>query len=236
MHKQYNTTREELIKVPIPAQTESYKPITHGNLISLTTAAIKSCGFELGKEVYTCSNDGNVANGKYMLKFGDDPDMSIMIAWQNSYNKKVSLKFAIGTWVFICENGMCKGDIGSFKSKHVGDVQDITPEKIKEYICSAAETFYSLVREKEEMKTIVVSEKRRAEILGRLFIQEEIINSTQLNTIKRELKEPTHDYGELGSLWEFYNYTTFAVKNANPRDWMQVQQDLHKFFISEFNI
>ena len=233
---EYTVTEEFLLGVPVPAQTSTYKPVSHGRLIDLTRGAIRDCGFKLKKEVYTSSRDGLRANGKYLIEFGNDPDMSIMIAWQNSYDKKISLKFAIGTWVFICENGMCKSDIASFKTKHVGDVQEVTPEKIKEYICQAAETFYELVDEKETMKGINLTEQERAELLGRMFIIEEVITSTQLNAIKREIQEPTYDYNSPGTVWEFYNYCTFAIKNANPRYWLQVQEDLHQFFTVEFNI
>ena len=32
----------------------------------------------------------------------------------------------------------------------------------------------------------------------------------------RELEAPTHDYGAPDSLWELYNYTTFAMKESHP--------------------
>lgn len=234
--KEYTVDRDFLTKVPIPAQTETYKPVSHGSLISLTIRAIKECGFNLEREVYSASADGNVANGKYLIRFGNDSDISIMIAWQNSYNKKVSLKFAIGTWVFVCENGNVSGDMGAFKSKHIGDVQEVTPERIREYICQAAETFYDMVKVKDEMKDIAVSERLRAEIIGRMFILEEVITSTQLNIIKREFKEPTHDYDAPGSAWEFYNYCTFALKDSHPRYWLEAQQYIYAFFVKEFHL
>lgn len=234
--KEYTVDWDFLTKVPIPAQTETYKPVSHGSLISLTIQAIRDCGFTLEREIYSASADGNVATGRYLIRFGNDSDISIMIAWQNSYNKKVTLKFAIGTWVFVCENGNVAGDIGAFKSKHVGNIQEVTPERIKEYICQAAETFYDMVKVKDEMKDIHVSPTLRAEIIGRMFILEDLLTSTQLNIVKREIAEPTHDYDAPGSVWEFYNYCTFALKGAHPRFWMEAQQDIYQFFIKEFNI
>ncbi len=230
------THEEFLLRVPIPAETSTYKPVSHGELMKLTKDALIKCNFHLEKEVYTHSKDGMRATGRYLLRFGQDPDMSIMIAWQNSYDKKISLKFAIGTWVFVCENGCVAGNIGAFKSKHTGDIQDITPAKIEEYICQAAETFYNMVDEKEAMKTINVTAKERAELLGRMYIIDELLTSTQLNIVKREIKEPTYDYGAPMTVWEFYNYCTFALKDANPRYWISSQENLHQFFIDEFNI
>ncbi len=168
--------------------------------------------------------------------FGEDADISIMIAWQNSYNKKVSLKFAIGTWVFVCENGNVAGDIGAFKSKHVGDVQEVTPERIKEYICQAAETFYDMVKAKNIMKEISITPKEVAHLLGEMFVIEDLITSTQLNIIKREFFDPTYEYGADDTVWEFYNYCTFALKSAHPRYWMQAQQAVYQFFTREFKI
>jgi len=234
--RQIDVSKDFILSIVVPEQTNTYKPIAHKTLIDSTLEAIASCGFNVLREVYTYSKNGMRANGKYMLEFGDDPDMSIMIAWQNSYDKSLSVKFAIGTWVFVCTNGMVSGDMGAFRSKHVGDVQEITPAKLKEYICGAREVFYSMVESKEKMKEIEITPRERAELLGRLFIETEMITSTQLNIVKNEIQTPTYDYGAPDTIWELYNYVTFALKDANPRFWLQAQIDVHKFFINEFNI
>ena len=53
---------------------------------------------------------------------------------------------------------------------------------------------------------------------------------TQLNIISRELKAPTHDYGAKDSVWELYNYTTFAMKETHPSNWMSNHIKAHQFF------
>ena len=233
---QVETNKQFLCRVVIPAQTSTYKPVAHKTLMDLTLDAIESCGFQLEKEIYTYSKDGQRANGKYLLKYGNDSEMSLMIAWQNSYDKSLSLKFAIGTWVFICENGCVSGNMGAFKSKHVGDVQEVTPQSIKDYICGAGDTFYRMVDAKEAMKEIQLSKQQVAELLGRMFVEKEIIISTQLNTIKREIDKPTYEYGAPGTLWELYNHITFSLKDCNPTYWLETQQKSHQFITEEFNI
>jgi hypothetical protein len=44
------------------------------------------------------------------------------------------------------------------------------------------------------------------------------------------LNNPTHDYGAPDSLWELYNYTTFAMKEVHPGLWMENHISAHKFF------
>jgi hypothetical protein len=57
-----------------------------------------------------------------------------------------------------------------------------------------------------------------------------------MNIIEREMKNPTHDYGAPDSLWELYNYTTFAMKEIHPTLWMQNHQAAHNFFVNEAGI
>lgn len=225
-----------LQSVPVPDNTRTWKPVSHSKLIDITLEGLDQCGFILDREIYTYSSEGLKANGKYHLSYGNDPDMGLMIAWQNSYDKTLSLKFAVGGHVFICENGVVRGDIGTYKSKHIGQIQHVTPQLLREYICQAGDTFEDMIKEKQKMKEIEVTKKTTAELLGRLFIEDAIITSTQLNIIKSELKKPTHDYGAPGSLYELYNYNTFALKEANPSIWMDTQMKIHKFYTKEFGI
>ncbi len=228
--------KEYLISVPIPEQTSTYKPVSHEELITVTLQSIHACGFELVKEVYTYRKEGLIANGKYLLKYGDDKDMSLMIAWQNSYDKSLSLKFAVGTWVFICENGCVSGNMGAFRSKHIGDVQTVSPAMLREYICKAGEQFDSMVLQKERMKEITITSKERAALLGILYIEKQLITSTQLNIIKDIIKKPNYDYQAEGTVWELYNYITEAIKDISPQYWLQAQVNIHKFFESEYSL
>jgi hypothetical protein len=230
------SSKEFLKSLEIPKQTSWYKPVGHGHLMDITQEALDRCNFVLTKEEYTYSAHGSKANGKYHLAWGDDPDMGMMIAWQNSYNKTLSLKFAVGASVFICENGIVKGDMGTFKSKHVGEIQSVTPRLLADYISNAGDTFDKMVIEKKRMQEIEVTKRTTSELMGRLFMEEGIITSTQLNIINRETKKPTFDYGHPGSLWELYNHVTYSLKSASPNTWMQQQIDNHQFFTKEYGI
>jgi hypothetical protein len=220
----------------VPQQTRSYKPVSHEQLIDLTLESIYQAGFELDKETYTASTDGLVANGRFTISNVADRDMQLQIGWQNSYNRKVSLKFAIGARIFICQNGCVSGDYGSFKTSHIGKVQTFAPATITEYIKSAGDAFRKLQSDRDVMKNIELTSTRKAELLGQLYIEKEIINSLQLNIIKDEIKKPTFDYGAENSLWELYQYTTYALKQQHPGSWMSSHIETHEFFVNEAGI
>ncbi len=231
-----NPTKELLMSLATPDKTRTYKPVSHKELIETTLESIDKCGFSLTRELYSHGREGMIANGKYHLAYGEDPDMGLMVAWQNSYDKSLSLKFAVGGFVFICANGMVKGDMGTYKSKHVGDVQQITPATLREYICSAGDTFHKMVIEKQRMKEIEVTKRVSAELIGRMYIEEGIITSTQMNIIKKEMKDPSYEYGCDGSLWQLYNHHTHSLKESSPQFWMSQQISAHKFYTKEFSI
>ena len=156
--------------------------------------------------------------------------MQLQIGWQNSYDKTMSLKFAIGAHIFICSNGSVHGDMGSFKKAHKGEIQNFTPKAITEYIKQAGDTFQRMQSEREAMKQIEITKRTQAELIGRMLIEEEFLRVDQMSIIRAELDNPSFDYGAEGSMWELYNHTTHALKNTHPSLWMKHHQEAHRFF------
>jgi hypothetical protein len=214
----------------VPVQTRTYKPVSHSSLIDLTLNSIEKAGFKLDKETYSSAVDGQIANGRFSISNVADSEMQLQIGWQNSYNKQLTLKFAIGTRILVCQNGCVSGDFGAFKRKHVGEIQSFTPGAIVDYIAQAGEAFTLMQQQRESMKQIEITKRTKAELVGRMMLEEQFITSTQLNIISRELKAPTHDYNAKDSLWELYNYTTFAMKESHPAQWMESHIKAHAFF------
>ncbi len=232
----YVATKDILINAPVPAETRTYKPVTHQQLMDLTLESIYQAGFTLERELYSSAVGGNVANGRYTIKNVADSEMQLQIGWQNSYNKSLSLKFAIGTHIFICQNGCVSGDYGAFRRKHVGEIQTFTPTAITEYIKQAGEAFQKMQEERDAMKNIEITKRTTAELIGRMIIEENIIESTQLNIIRREIDNPSFDYGASGSMWELYQHTTYAMKEVHPSLWMRNHINAHSFFVNESGV
>ena len=64
---EYNTTRQSLILADIPAQTRTYKPVSHEQMMDVTLEGILKSGFKLDQETYLSSNDHQIATGKYTI-------------------------------------------------------------------------------------------------------------------------------------------------------------------------
>ena len=228
----YTSLKHLVTAVPVPAQTATYKPVSNAQLIDLTLAAIDGAGFTLGKEAYTLAADGQVATGKFTLSNIMDSEMQIQIGWQNSYNRQVSLKFAIGVNIMICSNGLVSGDMGTFKKAHKGAIQEFTPSAITEYIKSAGDAFKEMQSQREMMKQVEITKRQQGELLGRMVVEEQIISTMQLNIIRKEIIKPSYDYGVEGTLWDLYQHTTHSMKELHPATWMNDHMSAHDFFVN----
>jgi len=228
----YTSLKHLVTAVPVPAQTATYKPVSNAQLIDLTLAAIDGAGFTLGKEAYTLAADGQVSTGKFTLSNIMDSEMQIQIGWQNSYNRQVSLKFAIGVNIMICSNGLVSGDMGTFKKAHKGAIQEFTPSAITEYIKSAGDAFREMQIQREMMKRVDLTRRQQGELLGRMVYEEDIISTMQLNIIRKELIRPSYDYGVENTLWDLYQHTTHSMKELHPATWMNDHMSAHSFFVN----
>ena len=128
---------------------------------------------------------------------------------------------------------MVSGDMGAFKRKHMGEIQTIAPNVIETFILDAGKHFDSLSKQKEELKQIEVTRQIQAELVGRMLLQEKIIKMNQLAIIRDQLENPTFDYGAKNSMWELYQHTTYAMREAHPSLWMKQHTDVHEFFVKE---
>ena len=232
-----NCTREYLGTIPLPNHADTYTVISHEFVISNTLEQLALHGFTIADEKYRANSDGSIAQGIYYLNYTKDPEVGMMFAWCNSYNKQMRFKCAIGGYVFICMNGVVAGDMASYTRRHTGTADSDTVKTIVDQISNADSYFDEIVKDKETMKKITLTERKQAELLGILYAEYEIITSEQLSVIKQQMDKPSYDYNcEVNSLWAFYNHVTYALKKSHPKDWMDDQRKLHLFIAMEFDL
>lgn len=227
--------KDSLRAIPLPTHGKSYTVIPHGHAVDETYKALLSAGFGLKQELYKTTQDGQVAQGVYHLDYSNDPDMGLMFAWSNSYDKSRRFKCAVGGHVFVCMNGILRGDISSFVRKHTGSALYEATQHINDQILKAKEHFDILVQDKEILKTISLTPKAKGTILGRLFAEDEILTLTQVGIVKREMDKPSHAYNcHPDSAWAMYNHITFALKESHPYTYLSDHERVHEFFMNEY--
>jgi hypothetical protein len=228
-------TEQDLRKTSLPNHGGRYAVVSHGDVIDSVKARLNLAGFTITKEEYKSTYDGQVAQGTYHLDYAGDPDMGMMFAWSNSYNKTMRFKCAIGAYVFICSNGVVRGDMGSYSRKHSGTALQDVIAQIDNQICHAKEHYDVLVHDKEMLKNTILTPRLKGKILGELFAHDEILTLTQVGIVKREMDKPTHSYNaDVNSAWTMYNHITLALKESHPSTFMKDHQRVHGYFVDAF--
>lgn len=228
-----NVTRDYIVNVPLPNHADTYTVISHQSIIDYAFQELTNQGFGIVNEEYRCTHDGQIAQGIYKLQYANDPELSLMFAWANSYNKQMRFKCAVGT--YINNNGavMIAGDMGSYNRKHTGSADVDTVVSMRSQITNAMMYYDQLVDAKNEMKVINLTDRRQAELLGILFAEYEVLTTEQASFVRQQMTKPNFFYnGGKNTLWAFYNHVTLALQQSHPRTWMEDQRVLH-FVLTE---
>jgi len=228
-------SEQDLRNASLPNHGGRYAVVSHGDVINSVKTRLGNALFSITKEEYRMTVDGQVAQGIYHLAYANDPDMGMMFAWSNSYNKTMRFKCAVGAYVFVCANGVVRGDLGSYSRKHSGTALQDVIAQIDNQIAHAREHYDVLVHDKEMLKNTILTPRLKGKILGELFANDEILTLTQVGIVKREMDKPTHNYNsDVNSAWTMYNHITLALKESHPSSYMKDHQRVHGYFVDAF--
>jgi len=227
-------SKAHLISVALPDHGDSYTVISHESVINHVYTELAQAGFGIVSEEYRATADGNIAQGVHVLQYNSDPELSMMFAWTNSYNKQVRFKCGVGAYVNQIGTTMVCGDMGSWARKHTGTADEETVATIKDQVTNAQMYYDQLVADKNAMKDIKMNKRKQAQLLGILFAEYQILTTEQASIVRSQMDKPVHVFEDTSSLWAFYNYVTTALQSSHPKTWMEDQRVLH-YFISSVN-
>ena len=240
--KPKETTKWHLENAALPNHGKTYTVVSHKSVIDNTLQLLKDSGFTIQKEIYRANMNANVAQGIYHIyptqtvdqQIVTEKELGMMFAWTNSYDKSTRFQCAVGAYVAVCYNGMIAGDMMNFKRKHTGSADYDVKVHLADQIKNGEKYYKRILQDKDAMKLTKLDCAEQAELIGRLFIEEDLLDSQQMSCVKSEMKKSSYDYGtDDNNAWTFYNHVTHALKKAHPRDWLSDQQNFHDFMITK---
>lgn len=223
-------TIEQLDTIAPPIRTASYSPILHRDLAEAVLDLAHKQGFKNRNANYDIARDGNIMRGIFAFE-GDDPEMDMQVGILNSYDKSKTVTIGLGSQVFICQNGMVSADY-ILKRKHTGSVVLDVLNMIDESLKKLYDEYRRNIEVKEILTKVEITKVEYSQLIGKMFLNDGIITSTQLNIVKREFEgsklfpEPT--------AWSMYNHVNQALKSGHPADYISQHIGLHQFMVGEF--
>jgi hypothetical protein len=231
--------RSVLTAAALPPATKTYTVISHSFIINTIVQALEDNGFELNGEEYKCTTDANVASGTFMITYAGDEDLNMMYSFNNSYDKSLRFRAAIGAQINVNGSYMV-GNTDSWIRKHTGTADQEAHDLINDHIANASMYFDQLVQDKENMKQMVISKSEFGAILGELFIKDHL-TVDQISHCRKQFMGASFSYEEMPSkhninLWTAYMIIADALRQSHPAKWMSAQVATHLYFVSKYNI
>ncbi len=215
--------KEVLEGFNIPVNVVSYKEI-----IDSTIKIIAKEGFELVQESYKSTLKGTIAVGMYCIKKAGE---HYLFTWSHAYDKSQKFKCAFGLyegyatgsdkdpkWLFTNEK--------TYKAVNqiAADIYDYINIEFSNVAHSALE-FDQFISKCSDKK---IDFEETAALLGRLFVVEGIITSSQLNNIKSEL------FLISGlDMNKVYKCISHNMNDTHPSSFVDNYSALYQFFINE---
>lgn len=111
-------SREELVRIPIPATTETHKPVAHHKIVESLVESLSFRHIGVVHEEYAVSDDGMKMFGVLDLETLLIPGCRFAIGIRNSHDKSMRLALTIGARVLVCMNMSFHGDFEPILAKH----------------------------------------------------------------------------------------------------------------------
>lgn len=226
-----NQQIENLKEIPISYQGSRYAPVTHKEVIETIEEQLDKENMKYTSFWPSTGNGGK----QCILHYGFNPEgreLGFQLSFKNSVDGTMSFGLATGAQVMICSNGCVYGSSFRYKRKHMGSAKQEIIESIKIGLSKAIEEMELQYRNMERMKEVKVDKRIQAELIGRMYIEEGIIQSHQLSMLKNQLIQPSHDYGAENTMWELMNHTTYALKQSPPLSWLRQHQQVGDFMLT----
>lgn len=220
--------RAELENIPLPPETDSYKPVSHHQL----TDTLQTIGGDLLTDYTLIGEDYALARqGQQLfacLKFGNNshPEMSMAIAYRNSYDRSMSIGLAVGANVFVCDNMALRGDICVMK-KHTLNVWESLENLAVSTLYKAEKNHQLIIQDSEMLKQITLDNEKAYQQMGVLF-GHGIVSPRQLPVLRQNWLKPKYEAFQPRNMWSFYNSATEALKSCPPITIMEKHLKLHK--------
>lgn len=192
--------KDFLLSLPLPEETESYKPVPHSRFIQELRDRIVS-QYKIKAEKYLCNKDGSQLNVKFILDDEESPLFYKTITGINSYNKSLACRVISGS---TCNNMIHSYILESYTSyhRHTKSVHTELDKYFLEITMNLNYEIKKVMQFKELTENINLSMKDVSYILGKLFLYNNSISPTQLSAVKK-----LHDEKNIMNLWDLINHT-----------------------------
>jgi hypothetical protein len=216
-------TREELANYATPEATETFKPVSHAQLVETLTQVMQDRGLHIEREQFAVQN--HKLFGTFDLTWQKMEEYGAAVGFRHANDKSMPIQIAVGARVFVCDNMAFLGELIHTR-RHTAKLD--LAEELDRATFNYIRGFRRLIDDIQVWKETKIEERRAKQLVFDIFRQK--ILPLRLFPYLANGVEGSKEM----TAWEFHNRCTGNIKTLPPAVAFRSTARLGKFFASQF--
>lgn len=229
-------TREQLVRIPAPEPTKSWKPVAHAELIDTIAQEVGARGLVIKREQFAVQRGGSVlfAAFDFLMATGGvvrlpEHEYGMAMAVRHGNDKSMAIQIAAGARVFICDNMALEGELIAFR-KHTSGLS--LRDEVNRALDAYLERSKALTAGIEQLKVSELTDGDAKQRIYDVFSREILpvtrfhdVANNYFHAVERQLPDC-----EPRTAWGLHNACTRVIKEMNPAPAFRATIDLGGYF------
>ncbi len=219
-------TRADLALLPVPEETDTFKPIAHSYLINQLEEALAFRHIQITRDEYAVSPDGMKMFGLLELNSTHE-GLTFAIGLRTANDKSMRLGMVAGYRVFVCDNMSLSGDFKPLLAKHSKNFN--LNEALTMGVDRIQRNWQPLREAIDFKRQYQLSDGDAQALIYRAFMTQKFPVKL-MKTVHREFfVSPSHAEFQQRTVWSLENSFTTAFKALKPVTQYAMTAKLGKF-------
>lgn len=218
----WNATPGDLASVPVPDETDSYKPVPYGRFVEEVKLHIPRFGLSVESEDYALARDGNQMFGVLTCRNGHVADWALAIGLRSSYDRSLAVQLVAGARVFVCDNLAFHGET-QVSRKHTVNVFRDLPSLIYDMLSAVSAMKERMSDEMKRMKSTEIDDRLAHHLMVQAIRKGALPASKLPKVIEFYDTMRPENFGDR-TAWSLFNSFTGVIGQQQP--WLQMDNTL----------
>jgi hypothetical protein len=222
-------SREQLMTIPPPPATSTWRPIAHGDLVSAIDRQLLVRGISIRKETFAVQRDGARLFAVLDLAVESSEEGCAAMGIRTANDRSMALEIAVGVKVFVCDNLAFSGDLIALRRKHTAkfDLNADISRAVDRYQAHLLALQRTIARARED----AISDEEAKCLIFEAF-EDEILPIRYFKPVAQTFFNPAPDMTDVQprTMWGLHNAFTRVVRQMAPAPAFEATTQLGKFF------
>jgi hypothetical protein len=221
-------TRAELLTIPPPSATPTWRPIAHGDLIAAIDRQLLVRGITIRSEKFAIQRGGARLFAVLDLSIESSEERCAAMGIRTSNDRSMALEIAVGVKVFVCDNLAFSGDLIALRRKHTAKF-DLNAD-ISRAVDRYQTHLLAFGRQLAELESRVLTDQE-AKVLIHDAFADSLLPIRMFSVVSRTYFTG-QDFSDVAprSAWGLHNAFTRAVRQMAPAPAFEATTGLGRFF------